>query len=41
MRVTDEMFQLIMTYVPYQTGDENISLERRSGGGNSGTHPKF
>jgi hypothetical protein len=26
MRVTDEMFQLIMKYVPYQTGDENISL---------------
>ena len=27
MRVTDEMFQLILTYVPYQPGDENISLE--------------
>lgn len=26
MRVTDEMFQLIMTFVPYQEGDENISL---------------
>jgi hypothetical protein len=26
MRVTDEMFQLIMTYVPYQAGDEEISL---------------
>ena len=26
MRMTDEMFQLIMTYVPYQKGDENISL---------------
>jgi hypothetical protein len=26
MRVTDEMFQLIMKYVPYQPGDENISL---------------
>jgi len=26
MRVTNEMFQLIMTYVPYQAGDENISL---------------
>jgi hypothetical protein len=26
MRVTDEMFQLIITYVPYQSGDENISL---------------
>jgi hypothetical protein len=28
MRVTDEMFQLIMTYLPYQPGDENIGLER-------------
>jgi len=28
MRVTDEMFQLIITYVPYQRGDENISLKR-------------
>ena len=26
MRVTDEMFQLIITYVPYQAGDENIGL---------------
>ena len=26
MRVTDEMFQLIITYLPYQSGDENISL---------------
>jgi hypothetical protein len=26
MRVTDEMFQLIVTYVPYQAGDENIAL---------------
>jgi hypothetical protein len=26
MRVTDEMFQLIMKYLPYQPGDENISL---------------
>jgi hypothetical protein len=26
MRVTDEMFQLIMTYVPYQDGDEKIPL---------------
>jgi hypothetical protein len=26
MRVTDEMFQLIIKYVPYQTGDENVSL---------------
>jgi hypothetical protein len=30
MRVTDEMFQLIMTYLPYQPGDENIRLERSS-----------
>ena len=27
MRSTDEMFQLIMTYLPYEPGDENISLE--------------
>jgi hypothetical protein len=27
MRVTDEMFQLIMKYVPYQSGDENVSLD--------------
>ncbi len=27
MRVTDEMFQLIITYVPYQTGDDSISLD--------------
>lgn len=27
MKTTDEMFQLIITYVPYQKGDENISLE--------------
>jgi mono/diheme cytochrome c family protein len=26
MRVTDEMFQLIITYVPYHPGDENVSL---------------
>ena len=26
MRVTDEMFQLIITYIPYQAGDEGISL---------------
>lgn len=26
MRTTDEMFQLIVTYLPYQTGDENIEL---------------
>jgi hypothetical protein len=27
MKVTDEMFQLIMKYVPYQPGDENVSLD--------------
>ena len=27
MRTTDEMFQLIITYLPYLEGDENISLE--------------
>jgi hypothetical protein len=27
MRTTDEMFQLIVTYVPYQKGDEQISLK--------------
>ena len=26
MKTTDEMFQLIVTYVPYQPGDEKISL---------------
>jgi hypothetical protein len=26
MRVTDEMFQLIITYLPFQNGDENIAL---------------
>ena len=30
MRTTDEMFQLICTYLPYKTGDENISLEVES-----------
>lgn len=29
MRTTDEMFQLICTFIPYQTGDENISLEKK------------
>lgn len=28
MRATDEMFQFIITYLPYKDGDENISLER-------------
>ncbi len=27
MRTTDEMFQLIISWMPYQNGDENISLE--------------
>jgi len=27
MRTTDEMFQLIVTFTPYQQGDENVSLE--------------
>jgi hypothetical protein len=27
MKATDEMFQFIITYVPYLPGDENISLE--------------
>jgi hypothetical protein len=27
MRVTDEMFQFIITYLPYQPGDQNIDLE--------------
>jgi len=27
MRSTDEMLQFIMTYLPYEKGDENISLE--------------
>jgi hypothetical protein len=26
MRVTDEMFQLMVTFVPYKAGDENVSL---------------
>jgi hypothetical protein len=29
MRSTDEMFQFIITYVPYKDGDENISLETK------------
>ncbi len=29
MKATDEMFQFIITYLPYQPGDENFSLERR------------
>jgi hypothetical protein len=27
MRTTDEMFQLICTYIPYKTGDEYIRLK--------------
>ncbi|MEP7169383.1 MAG: cytochrome c, partial [Bacteroidota bacterium] len=33
MRTTDEMFQFIMTFLPYQAGDENVSLEGRVGNG--------
>jgi hypothetical protein len=29
MKATDEMFQFIITYVPYQPGDENISLDNK------------
>ena len=29
MKATDEMFQFIVTYLPYQSGDENISLEHK------------
>ena len=29
MRTTDEMFQFIITYLPYQNGDENVSLENK------------
>lgn len=29
MKTTDEMFQLIVTYVQYQPGDENISLKAK------------
>lgn len=28
MRTSDEMFQFIVTYLPYQSGDEHVSLER-------------
>jgi hypothetical protein len=27
IKTTDEMFQFIITYLPYQKGDENVSLE--------------
>jgi hypothetical protein len=30
MKTTDEMFQLIMTFLPYESGDENINLEEIS-----------
>ncbi len=30
MKTTDEMFQLILTFLPYQAGDEKISLENVS-----------
>jgi hypothetical protein len=29
MKATDEMFQFIITYLPYEQGDENISLETK------------
>jgi len=29
MRTTDEMFQFIITYLPYKKGDENIDLQKR------------
>ncbi|MES2704431.1 MAG: hypothetical protein V4649_17465 [Bacteroidota bacterium] len=29
MKATDEMFQFIITYLPYQPGDEHISLDTR------------
>ncbi|MBC7552733.1 MAG: hypothetical protein H7257_02010, partial [Taibaiella sp.] len=29
MKATDEMFQFIVTYLPYKQGDENLSLERK------------
>src|SRR6185312_10416964 len=29
MKATDEMFQFIVTYLPYKEGDEHISLEPR------------
>ncbi|WP_276134577.1 hypothetical protein [Polluticoccus soli] len=32
MRATDEMFQLIVMYLPYQAGDENISLDTKTAG---------
>jgi hypothetical protein len=31
MRTTDEMFQFIISWLPYQKGDEEISLEGKSG----------
>lgn len=31
MRTTDEMLQLILTFLPYQPGDENISLQPADG----------
>ena len=29
MKATDEMFQFIVTYLPYQSGDEQVSLEHK------------
>ena len=31
MKATDEMFQFIVTYLPYEPGDENIGLEPKEG----------
>ena len=28
MKTTNEMLQLIITYLPYQKGDENIKLDK-------------
>jgi hypothetical protein len=29
MRASDEMFQFIITYIPYQKGDETLNLESK------------
>ena len=29
MRATDEMFQFIITYTPYESGDENLELAKK------------
>ncbi len=35
MRTTDEMFQFIITYLPYKEGDEKINLANSNGSANS------